>query len=117
MKWYKEKIQVGLWSAVGGAIVLVIIGFNWGGWVTGGTAQKKAERMAKEAVVSRLAPICVDQFRQDSEKDQKLKEMKAKDVWKRGDYVEKQGWATMPGEKKSDSEVARKCAEKLMKIT
>ena len=117
MKWDKEKIQVGLWSAVGGAILLVIIGFNWGGWVTGGTAQKKAEEMAEEAVVSRLAPICVDQFRQDSEKDQKLKEMKAKDAWKRGYYVEKQGWATIAGEKKPDSEVAGKCAEMLMKLT
>ncbi len=43
--------------------------------------------------------------------------MKAKDDWKRGDYVEEQGWATMPGEKKLNSEVAGKCAEKLMKLT
>ncbi len=114
MKWDKEKIQVGSWSAIGGAIVLIIIGFNWGGWVTGGTAQKKAERMAKEAVVSRLAPICVDQFRQDSEKDQKLKDLK--DSWNKDDYVEKQGWATMPGEKKSDSKVAGKCADMLMEL-
>ncbi len=117
MKWDKEKIQVGLWSAIGGAIVLVIIGFVWGGWVTGGTAQKMAEEMAEEAVVSRLAPICVEQFRQDSEKVQKLKEMKAEDDWKRGGYVEKQGWATMPGEKKPASGVAQKCAEKLMVLT
>jgi len=116
MKWDKEKFAVGLWSAIGGAIVLAIIGFKWGGWVTGGTAQEKAEEMAKEAVVSRLAPICVDQFRQDLEKVKKLKEMKAKDAWKRGDYVEKQGWATMPGEKKPNSEVAGRCAKKLMEL-
>ena len=117
MKWDKEKIQMGVGGAIGGAIVLAIIGFNWGGWVTGGTAQKMAEEKAEEAVVSRLAPICVEQFRQDSEKVQKLKEMKAKDSWKRSDYVEKQGWTTMPGEKKPDSEVARKCAGKLMELT
>ena len=117
MKWDKEKIQVGSWSAIGGAIVLAIIGFNWGGWVTGGTAQKMADEIAEEAVVSRLAPICVEQFRQDSEKVQKLKDMKAKDDWKRGDYVEKQGWATMPGEKKPADGVARKCAEKIMELT
>jgi hypothetical protein len=68
MKYDKEKIQVGLWSAIGGAIVLAIIGFNWGGWVLGSTSQKMGEEMAEEAVVSRLAPICVEQFRQDSEK-------------------------------------------------
>ena len=117
MNWDKEKIQTGLLGAVGGAIMIAIIGFNWGGWVTGGTAQKMTEEMAEEAVVSRLAPICVEQFRQDSEKVQKLKEMKAEDDWKRYEYVKKQGWATMPGEKEPDGAVARKCAEKLMKLT
>ncbi len=41
MNW--EKITPGLWGAVGGAIVLAIVGFAWGGWVTGGTAQEMAE--------------------------------------------------------------------------
>ena len=44
MDW--EKIKLGLWGALGGAIVLAIIGFAWGGWVTGGTAQEMAEEMA-----------------------------------------------------------------------
>ena len=95
---------------------MVIIGFNWGGWVAGGTAQKTGEEMAEEAVVSRLAPICVEQFRQDSEKVQKLKEMKAKDDWKRDDYVAEQGWATMPGEKEFDRKIADKCAEMIMQL-
>ncbi len=114
MNW--EKIQPGLWGAVGGAIVLAIVGFAWGGWVTGGTAQKMAEEMAEDAVVARLAPICVEQFNQDSEKDQKLKEMKEESSWKRGDYVEKQGWATMPSEKETDRKVAEKCADMLMQL-
>ena len=111
-----EKIKPALWGAVGGAIALSIIGFAWGGWVTGGTAQKMAEEMAEDAVVGRLAPICVEQFNQVSEKDQKLKELKETDSWKRGDYVVKQGWATMPGEKESDSKVAKKCAELLVEL-
>ncbi len=114
MNW--EKITPGLWGAVGGAIVLAIVGFAWGGWVTGGTAQKMAEEMAEDAVVARLAPICVEQFNQDSEKDQKLKELTEESSWKRGDYVEKQGWATMPSEKKTDSKVAEKCADMLMQL-
>ncbi len=67
-------------------------------------------------VVARLAPICVEQYNQDSEKDQKLKELKEEGSWKRDDYVEKQGWATMPGEKEADSKVAEKCAEMLMQL-
>jgi len=94
----------------------MIIGFAWGGWVTGGTAQKMAEEMAEDAVVNRLAPICVVQFNQDPGKDQKLKELKETGSWKRGDYVKEQGWATMPGEEKPDSKVADECAKRLMQI-
>jgi len=111
-----EKIMPALFGAAGGAIILAIIGFAWGGWVTGGTAQKMAEEMAEDAVVGRLAPICVEQFNQDSEKDQKLKELKEEDSWMRDDYVEEQGWATMPGEKEADSKVAGKCAELLVEL-
>ncbi len=114
MDW--DKIILGFWGALGGAIVLASIGFAWGGWVTGGTAQEMAEEMAENAVVARLAPICVEQFKQAAEKDQKLKDLKKEDSWKRNEFVEKQGWATMPGEKKPDSKVAGKCAEMIVQI-
>ncbi len=116
MQMNLEQITPVLLGAAGGAIILAIIGFAWGGWVTGGTAQKMAEEMAEDAVVRRLAPICVEQYNQDSEKDQKLKELKEEGSWKRDDYVEKQGWATMPGEKEADSKVAGKCAELLVEL-
>ena len=112
MDW--DKITLGLWGAVGGAIVLAIIGFVWGGWVTGGTAQEMAEQKAENAVVDRLVPICVEQFNQVSEKDQRLKELKKIDSWKRSDYVDKQAWGTMPGEKEPDSKVSEKCADMLV---
>ena len=112
-----EKIKLGSWSAIGGAVVLAIIGFTWGGWVTGGTAREMAEEMAVEAVVDRLTPICVGQFNQDPEKEQKLKELKETTSWTRDSYVEKQGWATIPGEKKPDSKVADKCAQQLSQMS
>ena len=111
-----EKIKQGLWGAAGGAVVLAVIGFTLGGWVTGSTAQTMADDAAQEAVVARLAPICVEQYNQISEKDQKLQKLKDTDSWRRSDYVEKQGWATMPGEKDPDSEVAKKCADMLMEL-
>ena len=114
MNW--GKIKVGFWSAIGGAIVFTVIGFKWGGWVTGGTAQTMAEEMAADAVLNRLTPICVAQFNQDSQKDQKLKKLKDTASWKRDSYVEKQVWATMPGEKKPDRKVAAECAKRIMEI-
>ena len=73
--------------------------------------------MADEAVVRRLAPICVVQFKQDPGKDQKLKELKEVSTYERGDYVKKQGWATMPGGAEPESKVADECAKLLMLIS
>jgi hypothetical protein len=111
MDW--EKIKLGGWSAVGGAVVLAIVGFNFGGWVTGGTAAAMAKETAADAVAERLGTICVAQFNRDSGRDEKLKEMKGKDAWDKGRYVEKQSWAIMPGEDKPDSKVADACAKHL----
>ena len=116
MKVNKEKIKIGVWAAIGAAVLTMIIGFAWGGWVTGGTAQSRAEEMAADTVVARLVPICVAQFNQDQEKDKKLKELKEKSSWERDKYVKEQGWATMPYEKEPDGSVAEKCAEQIMQI-
>jgi len=112
----KEKIKTGVWGAVGGAIVAMIIGFAWGGWVLGSNSLNMGEEMAQTAVVDRLTPICVAQFNQDSEKDKKLKEFKETDSWKREQYVKDQGWATMPFEKEPDSRVADSCSALIMKV-
>src|SRR5437870_11720994 len=111
MDW--EKVKPVLWGAVGGAILLAFIGFNYGGWVTTGTAEAMAKETAANAVAERLGSICVAQFNGDSEKGQKLKEMKEKDTWDKGRYIEKQSWAIMPGEDKPDSMVADACAKHL----
>ena len=104
------------WSWIASIILTMIIGFAWGGWVTGGTAKSLAEKMAEDAVVKRLVPMCVVQFKQAPGKDQKLKELEKTDTWQRSEYVEKQGWATMPGEEKPDSRVASECVALLMLI-
>ncbi len=73
-----------------------------------------AQVLADDAVVRRLALICVVQSKQDPRKGQKLKELKALNAYERGDYVKKQGWAKMPGEAEPDSKVADECAKLLM---
>jgi hypothetical protein len=102
------------WACIASVVLTMIVGFAWGGWVTGGTAQKMAETRADDAVIKRLAPICVVQFQRDPGKVQKLVALQGTDSWQRDGYVEKQGWATMPGEDKSDSKVAEACAQLLV---
>jgi len=89
MDW--EQIKPVLWGAVGGAIVLAIVGFNWGGWVTGGAAMAMAKETAATAVAERLGTICVAQFNRDTTKSQKLLEMKDKDTWEKGRYIDRVG--------------------------
>ena len=111
MDW--EKIKLGSWSAVGGAIVAMYVGFNFGGWVTGGGAAAMSKEIAADAVAERLGSICVAQLNRAADKSQKLIEMKEKDSWDKGRYIEKQSWAIMPGEDKPDSKVADACAKQL----
>ena len=117
-RWTKARPtkQTLFWFCLGSVVGALIIGFGFGGWVTGGTARDMAVESGEDAVIERLVPICVHQFNQDPEKDQKLKEFKELGSRQRNDYVAEQGWATMPGEEEPDSTVARACARLLMEI-
>jgi hypothetical protein len=109
----KQDIKPFVWGMAVGSIVLLIVIFSAGWVVTSGSAQAQAREIAASAVLDRLAPISIAQFMADPNKDARLKEMKALDSWKRGDFVMAQGWATMPGEKESDSRLAVECARRL----
>ena len=97
-------------GAVAGAIVLAIVGFSWGGWVTGGTAAKNSASASHDAVVAALAPICVERFRAQPDAVVKADALIKSSSWERGNLVEKSGFATMPGAKSADADVARACA-------
>ena len=106
-----------LWGAAAGAIALAIVGFNWGGWVTGGTAEKLAGGRAEEAIVTALTPICVTQFRASAKAKANFAALKGVSTWERADYVGKGGWATMPGSTaEPNAQVAAACAEALDKL-
>jgi pimeloyl-ACP methyl ester carboxylesterase len=97
-----------------GAVTSMLIGFSWGGWVTGGTAVKLADERANTAVVAALTPICVEKFLQNSDAKANLAVLqKISTNWEQGDYLEKGGWATPPGTSSPDYHLARACAEKL----
>jgi hypothetical protein len=67
-KWWSQarptKTAV-FWSWIASIALTMIIGFAWGGWVTGATSRKMAETVAGDAVAERLAEICIVQFNQD----------------------------------------------------
>jgi len=101
------KVKYGVWGLICGAIIAMIIGFGWGGWTTAGTTQK----MTDEAVLATQAAICVAQFMNQPNHEEKLKELEAIDSWKRDEFIQKGGWDKMPGQEKAAYPVARACAE------
>ena len=105
-----------LWGVVIGAIALLIVIF-WTGWVvTSSTAEAQGKQMAKEAVLENLVPICVEQYLQDPNKVERFGELKEKSSYQRDDYVEKIGWASMPGSESTVRGLADKCAKQIIEL-
>ena len=100
-----------------GAVASMVIGFSWGGWMTGGTAIKLADERANNAVVAALTPICVEKFLQNGDAKANLAVLqKISTPWEQRDYLEKGGWATQPGATSPDYHLARACAERLVLV-
>ena len=113
-EWFKPAVTGGMV----GAVVIAIVGFSAGWVVTSGSASAMAEQKGEKAVIAALTPICVAQFKGQAQdvRTTQLAALTGESSWARGDYVEKQGWATMPGSKAPDDEVADACATELMKL-
>ena len=103
---------------VGGAIgaaAAVILGFTWGGWVTASKAEVDAQTRADMAVVAALAPICVANYRLSADAQAQHIALKKVRTWEQASFVEKAGWANMPGSDSINSVMARTCAEMILK--
>jgi hypothetical protein len=106
-------VKPALWGAAAGAVAISVIGFSSFGWVLGSTAERQAQVRADDAVVAVLAPICVEKFQRDTDATAKLVEFKKIASWDRRAFIEKGGWAVMPGSDRSSSAVVSACAERL----
>jgi hypothetical protein len=96
-----------------GAVATMFMGFYWGGWVTGGTAKDMAQKSATTALVTALAPICVDKFQHSAEAASNMTELKKTSSWLQSSFIEKGGWATFSGSDRANSPVADACATML----
>ena len=65
------KVKYGVWGLICGAIIAMIIGFVWGGWTT----TRTTKRLGDEAVLAAQAAICVAQFMQQPNPQEKLQEL------------------------------------------
>ena len=105
-----------LQGAAIGAVATMVIGFYWGGWKLGSTAEDMASRRVSLALVEVYAPICVERFQQQANLEGKWLEFTKIDSWRRDDYIKQTGFATPPGSTSPNARIADACAEALGKI-
>src|SRR5271155_5344097 len=117
LAWYQgESLKWLLQGAALGAFATLGIGFSWGGFMLESTAKTLADNTANSAVVAAIAPICVDQFQRSADAAVNLTTLKKVSTWDQGAFVEKGGWAVMPGAKTPDSGVPQACAALLSSL-
>ena len=116
MQALRASLKPGIWGVVIGSILTMIVGFTWGGWTTGSTANQSAMTRADAAVTTALIPICLAHVKLDTTKGKKLGELKAITTsYDQTDFVMKAGWATFPGKADPNRDVAEACAAALVK--
>ena len=94
-------MRAGVSRYVSANAVTLTTPFGWG--VLGSSAKTLADSTANSAVAAAIAPICVDQFQRSAEAANNLTALKKTDAWQQATFVEKGGWAMMPGSKAVDS--------------
>ncbi|MDG3041735.1 hypothetical protein [Roseicyclus marinus] len=103
--WLKPAI----YAAGAGAAVLGIVGFTWGGWVTGQTAHERAMAMSHDDVVAAMVPVCLDIAARDPDQTAVLATLRTTATYQRRGTLMDAGWATMPGTTAPDRDIAQAC--------
>jgi hypothetical protein len=113
---YKASKAVLFWACAATAVATIVIGFAWGGWTTGGTAQTMADEAAAKARQQMAAVVCVDRFMAASDAGLQLAQLKSiEGVSARGKFIEDSGWASIlpDGAVSDDRRAAALCADAL----
>ena len=111
---YQPSKSALVWACAATAVATMIVGFSWGGWVTGGTSRTLAATAGDIARGELASLICVEKFKAAPDSAARLIEFKAlTDNYKKRQFVETGGWATMPGQATPDRRAAEGCVAAL----
>ena len=121
---YRASKAVLFWACAGSVIVATVVGFSWGGWVTGGSARGMAEDSAALARQELAAVVCIDRFMAAPDVGVQLTALQEITTsHAQGKFVADGGWAIIvpassPTDYKTrtdDRKAAGLCAEELAK--
>ena len=97
-----------LQGAAVGAVATIVVGFYWGGWSLGSTADKMANERSELAVVAVMAPVCADKFRALPDAEAKKVALSKAASWNRRDEFPKE-FVTLPGGSYPNSALVDAC--------
>ncbi len=106
-------LKPGIFGAIVGAVVVSVVGFSWGGWMTGASADELASDRSRDSVIEALVPVCLDIARTDPNRMTQLAAMRAGSSFARRDAIMAAGWATVPGADAPNRDLASACADGL----
>src|SRR4051812_615849 len=108
---YKASKTTIFWACASCVVATMVVGFVWGGWVTGATAREMATKAEAQGRAGLAASICLDAFAKGTDAKATLIALKGTESWKRNDFIEKGGWVTLPGAEKPVAGAAELCAK------
>ena len=112
------------WSCAGCVVLATVVGFSWGGWTTGGSAQDMADKAAASARQELAAVVCIERFMAAPDAGVQLTSLQEiTSSYAQSKFVEEGGWAmivpaTSTSDRKSstnDRKAAGLCAAELAK--
>jgi hypothetical protein len=123
---YRASKAALFWACAGCVVVATVVGFTWGGWMTGGSAQDMADKAAASARQELAAVVCVDRFMAAPDAGVQLTALQAMTSPRaQGQFVQDGGWAIVPvsssavpsksASSTDDRKAAALCAEELAK--
>jgi hypothetical protein len=108
-------LKPGIWGAIVGAIVIMVVGFWQFGWVLGSKADQMARDRAGTAVAEALAPVCAAKFFAQPDAPARVADLKnLRSDYEQRDFVEKGGWAVASVSSAPDYQLAAECAKRIL---
>lgn len=111
---YQPTKSTLVWACAASVAATLIVGFAWGGWVTGKTADAQASAAGDIAHGELASLICVERFNAAPNSSAQLSKLESiTSSYERRRFIEAGGWATMPGETSASRRGADGCADAL----
>ncbi|MBE0578060.1 hypothetical protein [Devosia sp.] len=113
---FQASKAVLFWSCAGCVVATMVVGFTWGGWVTGGSAQQRADTAAEQAVAQLAADICFKRYLASPDARVNLTALTEESVYRRDGLLEDGGWVTFGDREDPIDGAADLCADRLAEV-